>query len=998
MRNYLFTFLLLLVVPLTINAQSKITISGVVTDAEQEPLIGVTIMQKGTSTGTMTDLDGRFSLSVDENSALVVSYVGYAAQEIPVGTNTVFNIVLSDDKNFLDEVVVVGFGTQKRRDIVGAVSSVSSKEILSTGQTNVLQALQGSVPGLRIDNSASPDGEPTVRIRGLNSLTSSNNSPLYIVDGVPFTDMRALDPNDIQSIEVLKDASASAIYGSQAANGVLLITTKRGSSGKPTINASFSYAIQNPMNKLDLMNGEEYLAFKREVLRNRTGAETVTNEDLIAENLLTQSEYDQYMAGMEVDPYDMMLNSNAPVYEASVSVTGGDRAKYYVGANYMDRDGLIESTFFQRFSIRSNLDVEINKYIRLSNNTSIYQYKNSSLTSGDYGMSALYRLSPYSVMYNEDGTNAIDPMPDDKLYGNPLSDAYDVEKKDLTKGFTNLTTLSINIPGVQGLMAEGKYSFDYKSRRNERFAYTNTKEGQNGGKATRVHQENNRWYAEGLLSYKREFNKHNLDITAMASAESRNYETATLTGSDIKTADYLWYQPEAGLNPLQLSSGFNERSLIGLMFRANYNFSSRYYLTFTVRRDGFSGFSENQKYATFPSAAVAWRINEESFMKDYDFIDNLKLRASYGKIGSQGVDVYETLAKLNNSAAYIFSDDDGRLKEIGYAVSAIENNLKWETTTSTNVGLDFSFLKSRVFGSFEFYNNISDDLLVSRNVPIMMGVSSLRDNAAKVRNRGFEVNLTGSIIRTKDWEWQLGGTYSYNKNEILEIYGEKKDDVGNRWFIGQPIGVVYTQKCIGLWQEDEMGTEEAILYNAKPGMPKLEDVPDENGEIDYKITDADRQIIGTTVPPHLLGLRTSVTYKDFTLSVLANGAFGHVKKTTYKYYDNGRFRNFNFNYWTPENPNAEYPRPGVISGETESTHGSLFTYDADWFKIKNITLNYNVPVKFTQQIGINSLSVYCSLQDYFSFYSYPFVDPETGSGLGSYPSSKEFKFGVRLSF
>ncbi|MCD7973264.1 MAG: TonB-dependent receptor [Candidatus Azobacteroides sp.] len=989
MQKILSFLLSCLVVPLALQAQSpKITVTGVITDAYQEALVGVSILQKRTSNGTLTDINGNFSLYVDQNAPLIISYMGYAGKEVKATGDGTLRIVLEEDNNLLDEVVVVGFGTQKRRDIVGAISSVSAKDVLASGQTDVLQALQGSVPGLRIDNPASPSGTPSVRIRGLNSLTSTNNNPLYVVDGIPFTDMQALDPNDIQSIEVLKDASATAIYGSQAANGVLLITTKRGSSGKATVNASFSYASQNPMTNLDLMNGEQYIAYRREIARTKGTPE----DQLTVENLLSSSEYAQYMAGLEVDPYEMMLNRDAPLYEASVSVSGGEKTKYYISGNYMDREGLIQSSFFKRFSIRANLDIAINDYIHLSNNTNLYEYKSGGVQSGDNGMSAMYRLSPYSTMYNDDGTHAISPMPDDPLFGNPLSDAFDVPKKDITRGAGNVTTLTINIPWVDGLSASGKYSFDVKNRKYGRFAHTNTKEGQDGGKAVRTNSETSKWYAEGLLAYKRDFGKHSVDLTAMMSAESEDYETHTLTAVGIPTADYLWYQPEAALNPLQANTGYTERRLIGSMFRANYNFQGKYYATFTVRRDGFSGFSKNQKYATFPSFALAWRINEENFLKSSSAIDNLKLRVSYGKIGSQGVNVYETLAKLSNLAGHVFGQD----KVLGYMISGLENDLKWETTTAANVGLDYAFLNNRIFGSLEMYQNVSDDLLVERNIPIMHGVSTLRDNAAKVQNKGFEINLTGVPVRTADWELSLGVNYSYNKNEILEVYGEKKNDIGNRWFIGEPIGVVYSYRCLGIWQEDE--AEMAALYGAVPGQPKMQDVPDEDGNIDYEINDKDRQIIGTTVPPHLLGIRTALSYKNFTLSVYANGAFGHVKRATYKYLQDGRFRNFNFDYWTPETPGNAFPRPGTISGDEEKDYGSLFTYKADWFKIKNVTLNYDVPSDFVKQAGIQSLSLYCSLQDYFSFYSFPFIDPETGGSVGSYPNNKQIKFGVRLSF
>ncbi len=995
-KRFLLFFLVLLIVPFSINAQTKTTVSGTIKDQDGEALIGASVVQKGTSNGTITDVVGHFSIQIDANSTLVFSYMGYNSQEIKITNQKNLNVVLNENNALLDEVVVVGFGTQKRRDIVGSISSVSEKEIKTLGATNVLQALQGAVSGVRIDNPASPTGEPDVRIRGLNTLTSTNASPLYIVDGVPFYDMRSLDPNDIQSVEVLKDASATAIYGSQAANGVLLITTKRGSKGKPSVSASFSYSLQNPVNELDLMNGEEYIAFKREVLRYKASAdyELVKDDpDALAQRVLNPTEYNQWATGMEVDPYEMMINKNAPIAETSISVSGGeDKAKYYVGVNYLDNQGLVRSTYFNRFSVRSNIDLNVTKGIRLSNYTNIFQYKSSDLDGGSNGLTAMYRLSPYSVMSDENGDHTIYPMPEEQLFGNPLSDAYDIEKSKKRFGVNNLSIIHIDLPWVKGLSAEAKYQFEIRQQKDGRFAFTNTREGVSGGTATRQYQDWNKWYAEGLINYNRQFGKHSIDATAMMSAEYRDYESSELIASGIPVADYLWYSPESATLPLTTNTGYNERSLIGQMFRANYNYASKYYLTFTIRRDGFSGFSEGNKWAIFPSIALAWRINEESFLKNINEIDNLKLRLSYGQLGSQGVGVYETLAKLDNTAAAVF----GKEVEPGYAVSALSNDLRWETTTATNIGLDFGFFRNRVFGSLELYNKISNDLLVSRNVPIMMGVTSLRDNAAKVQNRGIEISLTGSAVRTKNWEWQMGVNYSYNKNEIVEIYGKTVDDIDNRWFIGQPIGVRYTQKCVGLWQVGEEA--DALLYGSAPGKPKFEEIPDADGNIDHVINDKDRQIVGVTIPPYLLGLRTSLRWKSLTLAVSANGAFGHVKSTNFQYYNDPRFRNYNFSYWTPETPDNYFPQPGTISGDKESEFGSLFTFKADWFKIKNITLNYDVPNSILKPTHLQSLSVYCSLQDYFSFYSYPFVDPETGSGLGSYPNNKEMKLGVRVAF
>lgn len=970
-------------------------ISGTVTSIEDgSPLPGVTVRVKNTNLGTITDVDGNYSIDVPtENAKLIFSFIGFITEEIEIGNQSVINLVMVPDIMSLEEIVVVGFGTQKRSDIVGSISSISSKTLSKTGETNILNSLQGAAAGLRVQNSSSPGTSATIRVRGLNSL-NADNSPLIIVDGVPFDNMRAIDPNDIESIEVLKDASAAAIYGSQAANGVLLITTKRATGGETQISANISYSIQNPALEMDLMNGEEYLRYKTEVAR--------TN-NLPEDNILSATERQQYLAGVEVDPYEMMLNRNAPAYEAQVSLSGGSKTRYYVAGNYSRQDGLINTTFFERYSFRANLDAEITDAITLSNSAFVYQYNTDNVSNNDFGRGAMYRLSPYSVM-RSNGQYTINPMPDDPLFGNPLGDAYYVSREDVNTGVLNNTVLRVEVPQIEGLGFEARYSVDMSFYRYGKYAPGTTKEGYGivvpdsdppqmvAGKAQRTNTENRKWYFDGLITYKRNFGNHNIDLTGMYSAFSNKYQRSALSGEGFTTNDYLWYNIEASLLPLQVSSSYNLRTLESQMFRANYNFDNRYYATFTVRRDGYSGFSDNQKYAVFPSGALAWRIDQERFMQPVSWVDNLKLRVSYGLVGNQAISPYQTLASLTNNAGYVF----GKSKSLGYRVNSLETNLKWETTSTFNLGLDYGFFRGRLFGSVEAYNSVTSDLLVQRSIPSMMGSTSIWDNSCKVLNRGLEFNLTGVPVQTNDFRWELTANISYNHNEILEIYGEKKDDIDNRWFIGQPIGVLYRQVAEGIWQEDEMA--EAAIYGAAPGHPKIKDMPDENGEIDYKIDAADRTIVGQTVPDVLAGLSTTITYKGLSLTVNSYGAFGAQKEMTYKYLADGRFRNFNFqDYWTPENPSNSFPRPGTITGDDPSKTGSLFVHDADWIRIKNISLSYTIPNHISKKWGISSLSVYTSLQDYFTFTNFPFVDPETGSGIGSYPNSKQWKTGLRIN-
>lgn len=969
----------------------------VISMEDGQPLPGVNVIIKDYNLGTITDNEGFYSIEAPSSDAvLIFSFVGFLKEEVSVQNRSVIDVALAPDITALEEIVVVGFGTQKRSDIVGSISSVSSESIVKTGQTNIINALQGSAAGVRVESSPLPGSSGTIRIRGLNSL-NADNSPLIIVDGVPFDNMRAIDPNDIESIEVLKDASASAIYGSQAANGVLLITTKRAKAGETKINANFSYAFQNPAIEMDLMNGEEYLRYKTEVARTKN-----TSTDPI--DVLGESEYQQYLAGVEVDPYELMLNRNAAAYQAQVSVSGGSATKYYVSGNYSRQDGLIRTTMFERYSLRTNVEMELTESLKLVNGAFVYRYNTNNVSNNDYGRGAMYRLSPYSIM-KTNGMYTINPMPDDPLFGNPLGDAYYVSREDVNTGILNNTVLNLSIPQVKGLELEARYSVDLSFYRFGKYAPGTTKEGYGiavpdavppqtvAGSAQRINTDNRKWYFDGLVKYKRNFGRHNIDITGMYSAFSNRYQRSSLSAQGFTTNDYLWYNMEASLLPLQASSDYNLRTLESQMFRANYNFDDRYYATFTVRRDGYSGFSDQQKYALFPSGALAWRISEEDFMKNNGWLDNLKLRLSYGLVGNQAISPYQTLARLTNDAGYVF----GKSKSLGYKIQGLETNLKWETTSSMNIGLDYGLFRGRISGSVEAYHSITRDLLVQRSIPSMMGSSTIWDNSCKVLNKGLEFNLTGSPIRTNDFDLELNVNLSYNHNEILEVYGEKKDDIENRWFIGQPIGVIYRQEAIGIWQEDEAA--DAAVYGAAPGHPKLKDQPGEDGEIDYRIDAADRVIVGQTVPNLLAGFVVTASYKGLSLTINTYGAFGAEKEMTYKYLGDGRFRNFNFSdYWTPENPSNSFPRPGTITGDDQSKYGSLFVYDADWVKIKNIVLAYSIPSKAAKNLGIGSLDVFTSLQDYFTFTSFPFVDPETGSGIGSYPNNKQWKTGVRINF
>lgn len=972
----------------SVSSQQPRSVSGKVTDSSGAPLPGVSVVIKGTTQGTqgtITDTNGNYFIqNVPGDGTLVFSFVGMRTQEISIEGKSSVNLVLQEETIGIEEVVAIGYGKQKKSDIVGSVTSISSKELERKGSINILDAMQGLAPGIRINRS---NGEPGstggILIRGQNSISASTY-PLIVLDGIPYAgNIGDINPNDIQSIEVLKDASASAIYGSKASNGVILITSKMGQKGKPTIEINASTAFQNLSFDPDLQSPEEFLAYRMEAYR--AAGKPYTPEDVLYKN-----ELDMYNAGKSIDWFELMMNKNAPLHELQMNVRGGtENVNYYLSGSYTNQKTLEVNTDYKRVTLKPNFEIKLSDWLKVGDNMMV-SYTNSTPSAWKDGWceGAYYEMSPYGKLYEDDGSFTLYPMSGDDFYPNFYADNL-LKKREqkLLRLFNNFFT-EINLP------LSVKYRLNYgieigNSKSNKHWPRQTLQGELMEGDAYKYHGEYITWTLENIVTYNKKISDHSIDITALYSRQQYKSDNFSASATGFVSDDFEWNNLSAGAINGQSYSSASQWDMVSYMLRINYNYKSRYYLTTTARRDGYSAFGPNNKYGLFPSAALAWRLSEEKFMKNIRWLNELKLRGSYGEVGNQAISSYASLSHLNNYGVLF-----DKTSVNGLVLASMQNqDLKWETTTSANVAMDFALFNHRINGTVEYYKSHTRDLLLQRNIPKMTGFSSVWDNIGKTMNRGFEVQLTYIPVRNKDWNWNIDLNFSTNHNEIVELYGDKKDDLGNRWFIGKPIGVFYDTKFLGIWQTSETDQIPASAQpDAVPGDPKLEDFSGPDGVPDGKIDGNDRQILGYSQPKWTGGLTNTISYKGVSLSVSLYTMQDFDKRVNFLYAD-GRFTQYRVNFWTPENPSNEFYRPNQTGVKSS---GTMNLFDASFIRVKNISLSYAFPQELVKRIGINSLSTYMNLRDYFLFTDFPFTDPEISSGH-TFPLNKTMEFGIKLS-
>ncbi|WP_373550353.1 SusC/RagA family TonB-linked outer membrane protein [Haliscomenobacter sp.] len=964
-------------------------ISGKITDTAGEGLIGASIAVKGTTTGTVTDADGAFTLAVSNESVLVISYTGYNTKEETVGTRTVVDITLDENINQLAETVVVGYGTQRKSQLTGAISSISAKQITELPITNARQALQGRAAGVDVVQAGSRPGTgPTVRIRGRRSIQASND-PLYVVDGIPLAGgIDDINPQDIQSMEVLKDASATAIYGSRGANGVVIITTRRGKSGKSVVSFDTYYGISDALGRIDVMDGPQFAEYKRESRRAintyPAGPATAAADAILFEPI----ELDGIAKNRTTDYQDFLLRQGT-IQSHQLGVSGGDKkTQFNISANYFNDKGIIYNQDFTRYTFRLNLDHQISRNVKVGTSTLLVYSERNGEGFNPYG--GALQENPLGKPYDDDG-NLIFLPTSDGLRTNPIAEVIPGAQIDLTKRIRMFTSLYGEWEILEGLKYRVNFGPDFTDSRRGRFigSQTNARRGGQAVANTSYSYSFN-YTLENILNYSKSFGQNNLNITAMQSLQKDDFETANISVDGIPVETQLFYalgQASVINNP---GTGITQWALNSYMGRINYDFKGKYLLTLTGRYDGSSRFGANTKYGFFPSAAIGWNISEEGFLKGSKWLEQLKLRVSYGSIGNTAINPYQTQTSLSRTT-YLF----GTAGAYGYRPNVLGNpDLKWESTSTANIGLDFSLWAGRVYGSVEVYQADTRDLLLNDQLPLTSGFSSVLRNVGSTRNKGLEVTLSTVNVDKGDFRWSTDLQFTHNKEAILELFNGKVDDIGNARFIGQPLTAYFDFKKIGIWQTSEL--DQATKFQRKPGEIKVEDV---NG--DGKNDAADRTILGSQVPDWSAGISNRFEFKGFDLSFFFFARVGSMFQSGFHSTYNslaGRYNNLNIDYWTPNNPTNEFPRPNQ-NQEAPVYQSTLTYYSGTFLKLRNINFGYNVPTK-----KIAGLRIFTSIQQPFIWSEYRSkykgIDNETEGTVNQNqtPSVRQITFGINAKF
>ena len=972
------------------NQQQK-SITGKVTDSSGGVLPGVSVVIKGTTIGTITDGNGKFSISnVPEKATLLFSFVGMKTQEVPVGSKTNINVSLDEETIGLEEVVAVGYGVQKKSDVISSVASVKAEKLAKVVTLDVGEMLRGKAAGVQITTSdAGPGGTSNIQIRGKGSL-AAGTSPIVIADGVEVGAINDINASDIASVEILKDAAAQAIYGARASNGVILITTKRGKAGETKVNYSGYYGIQNVHKNFDVYTPEEFAQMKREAFRTNNGGNFGTDSQVFSAIELASLQNKSYI------DWEKLVISSGSIQNHDLSITGGtEKTKFFFSANYQNQKGVVPNTDFNKGMVRFNLDQTINSWLKFGLNSSLSITKSNDPGVGGV-LNEVVRSSPLGLVYNDDGTLRVHPTGFQENW-NPLNDLQEVSllknsRNDLVNIFLEATLMK----GMTYKLSVSRRSWNYRqdsySTAHSNAGYTNGM-----GSGSLQFQDNNSWTLDNILSYAKDFNSHHFSTTLIQSSNEQNSHYFQLGFPKVPNDLLGVYGLESALSWKPSISG-SQRRLLSFAGRVQYDYASKYYITLSGRRDGSSVFGQDTKWGFFPAVAIGWNIYKESFLSNFKPLTNLKLKASYGSVGNEAILPYGSLASADQWD-YITAGN----KLSGYAPGSLLPNpsLKWETSTTLNTAVDFGFFDNRITGTVEYYNTSTTDLLVNRNVNAATGYTTIRDNIGEIRNSGVELQLDGQIIRKKDFTLGAGITFSKNKNQIVKLFGDlngdgKEDDYpANNWFIGHPIDVFYDFIYDGIWQESDVAAiKTSAQPTAKPGEVRVKDV---NG--DGKLDNADRQIV-SKMPKWLGSFNLNAKYKGFDLSAdiaTVQGIMRYNKYLAEYAYGGdlrGLFNGIKVDYWTPENPGGYFPRPNNAS--SPGYLGLCARQDASFVKLSNISLGYTLPAKLISNLRLSSLRVYCTGQNLYTITKYESYNPEQDSD--AYPESRTISFGVQVGF
>lgn len=967
-------------------AQSQI-IKGRVTDATTgESLVMVNVQLKGSTTGAQTDATGAFSLTVPNarTGVLIFSYLGYQALTQNINGNSNIIVKLEKDNKQLDEVVVVGYGEVKKRDLTGAVVSVKGEELKKVPSTNVMESVQGKLPGVDITKSSGAAGAKiNVTVRGNRSIRA-DNGPLYIVDGVQYENIQDINPNDIQSMEVLKDASSTAVYGSRGANGVIIVTTKKGVSGRPRVTVNTYAGISQVAGYPEMSTGPQYVAQKREANRTTGRWKTEADDPLI----FNAAEVDAIRNNLWTNYADLLIHDGMQ-QDYQVGVSGGsDKTKVYLSLDYFDEKGLFKLDHLKRYSARLNLDQIINDYLKVGMQSQITYYNQDTRRDP---LNQANKIIPINRPYDDDGKLVLFPNSGPMI--NPLADeqpnAYQNNGR-VTRTFVNAY---VELTPLKGLSLRSNLGVTLDNTRTGIYAAKNTIDRATASASrSQLNSGSRRFISwENVLNYQHTVGDHSFGVTGVASLLSDQRDSSFLQGEGQLLPSQLYYALQNSVSGIAIRSSYMENKLISFTGRINYSYKGKYLLSLTGRSDGSSKLAPGNKWAFFPSVAGAWRISDEAFMAGQRVFSDLKVRVSYGIAGNDAVPPYATASYLTKIP---FSYDDTN-SSMGYAIgSQIGNrNLKWELSSTTDVGLDMSFFDGRIGATIDYYDTHTKDLLLQRTLPTSSGVGSVIQNIGKTRNRGVEIGINTTNVRTNGFTWTSGITFSKNKEEIVALADARTNDVANSWFIGYPVRVFYDYEKVGIWQSKE--ADAAAAFGYKPGDIKVRD-QDNNGSLNSQ----DRIVVGKQVPTWSGGFNNDIRFRNFDLNIYVFARVGQWINSEYagKFDPQGLENSAPLNYWTPERETNDYPRPNAsVSRDGTPFIRTLGYKDGSFVKIRNLSLGYTLPSVALKSLHMSTLRLYVTGKNLFTFSKVKDYDPERGGDLSN-PLTKMYVAGLNVEF
>jgi len=1016
-----------------------ILVGGRVTDESSNPIPGANVLIKGSTVGTSTDANGRFSIAVpDANATLVISFIGYVSKEITVGNQTEINVILQADVRQLNEVVVVGYGTQKKASVTGAISSLSTEEISAQPVVNVSQALQGRVAGVTVVNNGAPGDAPIIRIRGVGTINNAN--PLFVVDGFPTSDLNSFNPKDIESVDVLKDASAAAIYGSRAANGVILITTKRGvNNQKLTVNFDSYYGVEQPWRKLDLLNTQQYIDYATDLMTNadiyKQETKAPADPDVVIGSsipsrireggidLPINSHTSQTFRQTQTNWQDEMFRTGR-IQQHKVELSGGSASsRMFASMGYFEQEGIMLGTGYQRGDARFNSDHNVSKRVTVGQNfyVAFDERKIEQQSGGRTQLQHIIRNSPYFPVYNPDnyggffgaqGVDGSDPE-------NPVRIASQDQQNQQRLKFLGNAYVDVKIFDFLSYRLQGGLDYVDYTQRTHLPSY-NTGNGGYSNRAVATVNQNHQNFASILLTnqltFNKAFGKHSIIATVIAEQQTNNFTQITGAGENPLSNDI--HEPVA-LSKVSFNGNRSQSALISYIGRVNYEFANRYLIGASYRRDGSSRFSPNNRWGNFPAVSVGWRISEESFLAGSDVFSDLKLRASYGVTGNNQSGDYAWISTISGNQIYEF-DRTGATASTGYTIRALANpNITWESTLMTNVGLDVGLMNNRFTLSAEYFNNKTTDMIIQRPIPLSYGYDTAPfDNVGEVANKGFEFEL-GYAKSEGALTFNASANVSVVRNEVLSLGDEGTTIAQADWYgdnltltkVGEPIGFFNGYLVDGIFQ---VGESHPLQPNARPGDIRFRDL---NG--DGALNSDDKTNIGHFLPDFSYGVNLSANWKGFDAMLFLQGVSGNEIYSVVKYDLEGMTRLFNsgtavLNRWTPENPNTDVPR--AVSGDPNQNAraSSRFVENGSYFRIKNLTLGYSIPASSLASISNGSLTrcrIYATTQNLLTITKYESgFDPEIGNrnantnGLtqgidyGQFPQARSIVVGLQIGF